>query len=133
MVPVIFIARYAIKPGDVEAFRLFLDELVNALEASDRLALAINAYVNKEGTEAIVVEISSHADSIKHYWRAVHQLSGRSLESFGQGPASVEVYGPSGDVKLERTRHSGGPADGLTLMTEHVVGFTRMKDQAEYS
>ena len=73
MIPVIFIAKYAIQPGEVEAFRQFLDELVNALEASDRSALAVNAYLNEEGTEAAIVQISSDPDSIKHYWRTVHQ------------------------------------------------------------
>lgn len=127
MVPVIFIATYAIKSGEAEAFRQFLDELLNALEASDPQAMAINAYVNEARTEAAVVQISSGPDSIKHYWRAVHQQSGRSLERLAEGPTGVQVYGPSGDVRLERTRHSRGSAAGLSLMPEHIAGFTRLE------
>ena len=70
--PFIVIYTYAVKEGKLEGFRQFLQELFEVLEANEPRLLAINAYVNEDGTEAAIVQVHLDAASIKHYWRVVH-------------------------------------------------------------
>lgn len=76
--PVVFITRCAIRDGDLERFRSFLGELLGALEAEEPDPLPVNAYLNADRTEASIVQLSSDAESIKRFWRILHQRTGRS-------------------------------------------------------
>lgn len=127
--PLIFITSYAIKEGELERFRQFVRGLLEVLEADAPNALAINAYLNADGTEAAIVQLMPDADSIKHYWRVVHQQTGRMLGRLVENPTSVQIYGSPGDVMLEPTRHSAGSGVIVSVMAEHVGGFTRLAPQ----
>ena len=123
--PVVFITTYAIKDGELERFLSFLRELLHALEAEDRDALAVNAYINAEGTEASIVQLTPDAESIKRFWRILHQRTGRSLGDLAT-TTGVQTYGSLGDIAIERTRHSAGSTATVTVLPEHVGGFTRL-------
>jgi hypothetical protein len=66
------------------------------------------------------------ADSIKQYWRVVHQHTGRALGQFLEDPSSVQIYGATGDLHLPRTRHSAGSGVAVSVMPESLGGFTRL-------
>jgi hypothetical protein len=123
--PVVFITTYAIKDGELERFQAFLGELLEALEAGEAGALAVNAYMNAGRTEASIVQLASDAESIKRFWRILHQRTGRSLDELAN-TTGVQVYGSLGDITLERTRHSAGSAASTTVMPEYFGGFTRL-------
>ena len=127
--PCIFITTYAIKEGQLEGFREFVDGLLGVLEANMPRAYAINAYLSPDGTEASIVQITPDANAIKDYWRAVHQQTGRALERFVESPKGVQIYGATGDFMLERTRHSAGSGVAVSVMPEHLGGFSRMGER----
>ena len=122
--PVVFITTYAIKEGELKRFQAFLRELLDALEAEDPDALAVNAYINAEGTEASIVQVTQDAESIKRFWRILHQRIGRSLGDLAN-TTGVQVYGSLGDIALERTRHLTESGAGVAVLPRHVGGFTR--------
>jgi len=124
--PFTFINTYAVKEGQLEGLRQFLQELFKVLEANEPRLLAINAYLNQEGTEVAIVQIHPDAASIKDYWRVVHQHTGRALGEFLEGPTSVQVYGAPGELVLERTRHSAGSGIAVSLKPRHLGGLTRL-------
>jgi hypothetical protein len=124
--PVIFVTTYAIKAGELEEFRQFVRELLEVLEANDRRTLAINAYLNADGTEAAIVQIMPDADSIKDYWRIVHQRTGRTLAELVENPTSVQIYGAPRGLMLERTRHSVESGVAVSVKPEHLGGFVRL-------
>ena len=124
--PLIFITTYAIRQGDLEEFRLFVRGLLDVLEANEPRALAINAYLDADGTEASIVLIAPDADAIKRYWRVVHQHTGRTLGQVVENPTSVQIYGATGDLMLERTRHSPESGVAVSVMPESLGGFTRL-------
>lgn len=128
--PFIFINTYPIKEGQLEGFRQFLQELFEFLEANEPRVLAINAYVNEDGTEATIVQVHPDADSLKDYWRAVHKHTGRALEQYVEAPTSVQVYGAPSEIVLERTRHSAGSGVAVSVKPEHLGGFTRLAAKA---
>lgn len=122
--PVVFITTYAIKEGELERFEAILRQLLDALEAEEPETLAINAYVNADGTEASIVQFTQDAESIKRFWRILHQRTGRSLDDLAT-TTGVHVYGSLGDIAIERTRHSTGSGAGVAVLPRHVGGFTR--------
>jgi erythromycin esterase-like protein len=124
--PVVFITTYAIKDGELERFRSLLRDLLDALEAEDPDALAVNAYIDADGTEASIVQLMPDAESIKDFWRILHQRTGRSLGDFA-GTTGVQVYGSLGNIAIERTRHSAGSTAVVTVLPQHVGGFTRLR------
>ena len=128
--PLILITTYAIKDGELEAFTQFVGGLLDVLEAEDPRALAINAYLNPDGTEAGIILVMPNADSIKQYWRGLHQHTGRTLGKLVEDPTSVQIYGAMGDLMLERTRHSAG-SGVASVMPEHLGGFTRLERRGE--
>jgi hypothetical protein len=78
--PFIFISTYAIKEGQLEAFRQFLEELFGVLEPNVPGLLAINAYLDESGTEAAIVQVHTDVASMKEYWKVpAHGARHRAL------------------------------------------------------
>ena len=128
--PVIFISTYAIRAGTLDDLRQFLRELFRVLEQNGPRALAVNAYVNKERTEVSIVQVHPDPDSIKEYWKTVHQHTGRELSQFLDAPTSTQVYGDASDLVLARTRHSAQSGVVMSIKREHLGGFTRLAPAA---
>lgn len=128
--PLIFINTYAVQEGKLMGLRRFLEELFEILEATEPRALAVNAYLNEDGTEVTIVQIHPDADAVKDYWRVVHQHTGREIGQFLEAPTSTEVFGDPGGLVLERTRHSAGAGVLVSVKPEHLGGFTRLVERA---
>src|SRR5712691_7538585 len=96
--PVIFISTYSIRAGTLDGLRQFFQELFQVLEQNEPQALAINAYLNAEETEVAIVQVHPDAASIKDYWKAVHQHTGRQLAQFLDAPTSTQIYGDANDL-----------------------------------
>lgn len=124
--PFIVINTYAIKEGKLEGFGQFLQELFKVLEANEPRLLAINAYVNEDGTEAGIVRVHSDVASVKHYWQVVHQHTGRALGQFVDGTMSFQVYGTPSDVVLKRAIQHAESGVAVSMKPEHLGGFTRL-------
>lgn len=123
--PVVFITTYAIKNGELERFQSILQDLLNTLEAEEPDALAINAYIRTDGTQASIVQLTRDVESIKRFWRILHQHTGRSLADLAN-TTGVQLYGSHGDIALERTRHSAGSDATVAVLPLHLGGFTRL-------
>lgn len=129
--PFIFITTYAIDEGTLDGFRQFLRELMEVLEARVPRALAINAYVRADGTEAAIVQVHPDAASMKEYWRVLHAETGQAIGAVVERTVAMQVYGPAGDVDVERTRHSARSGVAVSVMPEHLAGFTRLASTGE--
>lgn len=128
--PFIFITTHPIQDGKLEDFRQFLRELFEALEVNAPRALAVNAYASGDGTEVTIVQVHQDAESMKEYWKVVHQHTGRQLAQFVDDPTSTQVYGYPGDLALARTRHAAETGATVAVMAEHIGGFTRLMARA---
>lgn len=127
--PLIFINTYAIKEGKLEGLTEFLRDLFKALEANEPRALAVNAYLNDDRTEVAIVQVHPDADAVKDYWRVIHQRTGREIGLFLDAPTSTQVFGDSGGLILERTRHSAEAGVLVMVKPDHLGGFTRLQER----
>ena len=125
--PFIVINTYAIKEGKLEEFRQFLQELFKVLEANEPRLLAINAYVNEDGTEVSFVLVHPDAASMELHHQVAHEHTKRARREFLDAATSIQVYGKPSDAVLEKTkqlaRTTGVP---LSVKPEHLGGFTRL-------
>jgi hypothetical protein len=120
--PFIFISTYAIKDGQLEAFREFLEELFGVLKPNVPGLLAINAYLDENGTEAAIVQVHTDVASMKEYWKVLHQHTGRDIAQYVDATTSTDVFGDPSGVVLERTRHSASAGNRLTVKPESSAG-----------
>ncbi len=123
--PFIVINTYAIKEGKLEDYRQFLRELFSALEANEPRVLAINAYLNEDGTEATMVQVHPDATSLEHY-RVIHEHNRRAFGQFIDATTSLQIYGAPSDAILKRASQHAASGVPVSVKAEHLGGFTRM-------
>lgn len=121
----IFINSFAIKEGKLEDFRQFLREFFRVIEANEPRLLAINAYVNEDGTEATFVQVHPDAASLEHHHQVAHEHTERARQFLG-ATTSIQVYGKPSELVLEETRQHAVSGVPVSVKPEHLGGFTRL-------
>ena len=124
--PFIVIRTFRIKEGKIEAFKQFLPEFFKTIESNEPRVLALNAYVNQEGTEAAFVHVYPDAVAMEFHEKVAHQHTEQARTQFLEATTSLQVYGKPSHVVLEKTRHLAGTGIPLTVKPEHLGGFTRL-------
>jgi hypothetical protein len=123
--PFIFINSFAIKEGKLEDLRQFLSEFFTTVEANEPRLLAINAYVNEDGTEVTFVQVHPDAASLEHHQQVAHEHTQRSRQFLG-AITSIQVYGKPSDLVLKRTRQHAASGIAVSVKPEHLGGLTRL-------
>jgi hypothetical protein len=65
----IFINSFEMKESKLEDLRQFLGEFLTVVESIEPRLLALNAYVNEDGTEVTFVQVHPDAASLEHHQR----------------------------------------------------------------
>jgi quinol monooxygenase YgiN len=128
MGPFIVIRTFAIKQGKLDAFRQSLPEFFKTIEAKEPRLLALNAYLNDDGTEATFVHIHPDAASMERHEEVAHEPTERIRREFLDATASLQVYGEPSPVMREKERHLAEQGIPLTIKSEHLGGFTRLAE-----
>ncbi len=129
--PFIVIRTFTIKEGKLEGFKQFLREFFKIIEANEPRLLAVNAYVNEDGTEATFVLVHPDAASMELHEKVAHEHTERARREFLDAATSVQVYGKPSDVVLEKTKHLARTGVPLSVKLEHLGGFTRLSAMAD--
>lgn len=134
--PFIFINTVAIKKGEFEDFRQFLQEFFKIIEANEPRLLAINAYANEDGTEVTFVQVHPDAASLEHHSQVLHRVAHAHTERvfarfLGATTTSIQVCGKPSDVVMERARQHAGSGIPVSVKPEHLGGFTRLPATSE--
>jgi hypothetical protein len=124
--PFIVIRTFTIKEGKLEGFKEFLPEFFKFIAANEPRLLAINAYVNDDGTEASFVSIHPDAASMEHHEQVAHEQIERVRKQFLDDTTSVQVYGELSEGIVQKTKQLAANGIPLTMKPEHLGGFTRL-------
>lgn len=127
--PFIAIRTFTIKPGKLDGFRQSLPDLFKTIEAKEPRMLALNAYVNEEGTEVTFVHVYADAASMEVHETAAHEDTARVSKEFLEATTSLQIYGKPSDMIVQKTRHLAGKGISLIVKPDHVGGFTRLAAQ----
>jgi len=117
--PFIFINSFAIKEGKLKDFSQFLPEFFKAIEASEPRLLALNAYLNEDGTEVTFVQVHRDAASM------AHEHTARALP-FLDAITSMQVYGTPSDRVLSVARGHAQSGVSVSVNPKYLGGFTRL-------
>lgn len=128
--PFIVIRTFTIKGGKLEDFRQFLQKFFKIIEANEPRLLALNAYVNEDGTEATLVHVYPDAASMELHEKVAHEHTERAPREFLDATTSIQVYGKPSDVVLEKARQHAESGVPVSVKPEHLGGFIRLPPTA---
>ncbi len=130
MGPFIVIRTFAIRKGKLDAFRQSLPEFFKMIEAKEPRLLALNAYVNEEGTETTFVHVHPDAASMERHEEVAHEPTERLRREFLDETFSLQVYGEPSMVMREKERHLGEKGIALIVKSEYLGGFIHLAGKA---
>jgi quinol monooxygenase YgiN len=118
--PLIYVGTYTIKPGNAEAARGRLAELVEFVETNEPRMIAFNTYVDQEVNTLCIVQVHPDSASMefhmqvnaKHFATAFDWLDSMSGQYFGQISDALAAQLAKWD-------------EGFAHLPVHVAGFTR--------
>ena len=122
--PFIFIGTHTIREGKLEDYKEGLQEFFDFVEANEPRLIAINFYVNDEGTELSVVQIHPDAASMEYHMQLLRERIQRSTGEF-LITKDIQVYGPANDQVLEMMSQLARSGTPLSVKPVHLGGFTR--------
>jgi quinol monooxygenase YgiN len=128
--PFFVIRTFTIKPGKLDRFKQSLPDLFKAIEAKEPGTLALNAYLNEQGTEVNFVHVYADAASMEVHETVAHADTSKVSEEFLEVTTSLQIYGKPNDMILKKTRELAEKGIPFKVTPEHVGGFTRLTTAA---
>jgi len=120
--PFIFVATNKIRDGKLPDERRRAPEWVRFIQENEPRLIGFHEYLSADGAEAEFVQIHPDAASFEHHMRVLADQSyGGNLE----GVTSIRVYGEPTPAIREMLSLAAGPDVPVTVLSEHLGGFTR--------
>jgi quinol monooxygenase YgiN len=122
--PIIFIAQQKIKPGKVEEYKKYYQEVAAWMDANKPQTFAHVAYVSEDGTEASVVHIFPDAEAMDMHMQGLGDLGTKAftlMEIIG-----FDVYGTPSKMVLESMLKMVGPGAKVNLKPQPAGGYIRL-------
>jgi biotin carboxylase len=123
--PFIFIATNRLKPGKLADERKRVPGLVDFVEANEPRVIALNEYVNDEGSEVAVVQIHPDADSMAFHLEVIAERAAAAYAETVAATTSIQAFGTPTNAVLEMLERQAGAGIPLTVKSLHLGGFTR--------
>jgi len=124
--PVVFISRFRVKDGMLDAFRRYVAGSTVALEADKPRTLVFEMYLDEEGTRLSILHALADSNSMDVHFEGAADRSREAFE-FLQ-PEGWEVYGAPSQEAMATLRQAAAAA-GVTMAVwpEHLAGFMRLR------
>ena len=122
--PFIFIGTHTFREGKLEEFKVGLKDFFEFVEANEPRMIAINFYVNEEGSELSVVQVHPDAASMEFHMQLLRERIKSSTGAFFD-TKGIQVYGAASDGVLEMMRQLASAGAPLSVNPVHLGGFTR--------
>ena len=121
--PIVFISNQRIKPGKLEGYKQYYQEVAEFTEANKPGTVAHLGYLNEAGTEATVVHVFPDAESMERHMRGIDRIAQKSVEFMEV--VSWQIYGRPSDAVLEGMLKIAGPKVTLSIKPQPVGGYIR--------
>ncbi|MGH8925401.1 MAG: hypothetical protein ACRDWA_12300 [Acidimicrobiia bacterium] len=129
--PFIWIGVHKIKEGQTQQLKKLLEHFPTFIEENEPRLLGFNFYLNEEGTKVAVVQIHPDAESFEFHMKVAGEHISQSYQ-YLEETVSTQIYGaPSEKVleMVEQFRQDAGQKETLSVLSQHVSGFTRLGDR----
>jgi quinol monooxygenase YgiN len=126
--PIVFISNQRIKPGKLEGYKQQYREVAAFTEANKPGTVAHLAYLSEDGSEATVVHVFPDAQAMEAHMRGIGPIAQKAAEFMEV--VSWQIYGRPSNAVLEGMLKLAGPKVTLSIKTENVGGYLRLKRDA---
>jgi quinol monooxygenase YgiN len=123
--PIVFISNQRIKPGKLEGYKRYYQEVAAFTEANKPGTVAHLAYLDEAGSEATVVHVFPDAESMEAHMRGVGKIAEKSAEFMEV--VSWQIYGRPSNAVLEGMLKLAGPKLTFSIKPHPVGGYIRFK------
>jgi DNA-binding transcriptional LysR family regulator len=122
--PFIFIATNKVREGKLVGEKQRVPGWIDFIHSSEPRLLAFHEYLSEDGHEVDYVQIHPDTDSFENHLRVVEN-SGRTYTETLEGTTNIRIYGAPSEAILEMLRQAAGSGVPITILPEHLGGFTR--------
>jgi hypothetical protein len=122
--PFIFIATNKVRGGKLEGEKQRVPGWIEFIRSSEPRLIAFHEYLSEDGHEVEYVQIHPDTDSFENHLRVV-ESSGRTYTETLEGTTNIRIYGAPSKAILEMLRQAAGSGVPITILPEHLGGFTR--------
>jgi len=127
--PIVFISNQRIKPGKLEAYKRYYQEVAGFTEANKPGTVVHLAYLSEDGAEATVVHVFPDAEAMEQHMRGVGKIAQKAAELMDI--VSLQIYGRPSDPVLEGMLKIVGPAVTLSIKPRPIVGYIRFNREGD--
>jgi hypothetical protein len=122
--PFIFVATNKIREGKLEDERQRVPGWIEFIRSNEPRLFAFHEYLSEDGTEVEFVQVHPDTDSFENHMGVV-ESSGRSYTDSLEGTTAIRIYGTPSQAILEMLAQAAGSGIPMTVLPEHLGGFTR--------
>lgn len=126
--PLIFVFTYAFKEGQLDSYEKYLPGLFQHVESNEPRLIAMETYLNGEGTEATTVLIQPDADAQEHHMRVAGDKLGEGYEFMDFTTMTIQAFGPLSEPILTTMRQLAGSGVSVSIKDQHLGGVNRLPD-----
>ena len=123
--PFIFIATNKVREHKLEDEKRRVPGWVRFIQDNEPRTIAFHEYRSQDGTEVEYIQIHPDTDSFEHHMRVLAERSDLSYKETLEGTTDIRIYGQPTDAILEMLQASAGAGVPITILPEHLGGFTR--------
>ena len=122
--PFIFVATNKVREGKLEGEKRRVPGWIDFIQSSEPRLISFHEYLSEDGTEVEYVQVHPDTDSFENHMHVVER-SGRSYTETLEGTTNIRIYGRPSKAILELLSQAAGSRVSMTVLPEHLGGFTR--------
>jgi hypothetical protein len=121
--PIIFVSQQRIKPGKLEGYRQFAQNIAAQFEANRPGTVSFLGYTNEAGTEATFIYTFPSAEAMQAHVQYAAEVAKGSSEFIDV--LRLEIYGRPTDAILDGMRKLAGSGVTLIVKPQSLGGYLR--------
>jgi len=123
--PLVYVGRYKIPSGKLEAFKKFEKEIAEYVDANEPRILAYITYLNDDGTEATGIQIHADSQSMETHLDVIGPKMAQAMDFIED--VRIELYGlPAEGLRQRLTQMAEMTGVSLKFNQPHA-GFSRLQ------
>lgn len=121
--PIVFISNQRIKEGKAEAYKQFIHQTMEWIEANRPKTVSNLAFFNEDGTEACIVITFPDAEAMQIHMQGMGELPKRAFEH--AQVISLDIYGMPNDATMQIMKMMTGSGIEVRIKPQAIGGFMR--------
>jgi hypothetical protein len=123
--PIVFISRFRVRTGKLDALKEFLREGAERLREEKPRTLAFLPYLGEDGTSLTILHLFADAESMDLHVEGAEERSKEAYEFIE--PQGSEIFGLPSNGVVQMFREAATSGVPASFQTEYLDGFFRLE------